>query len=142
MMGDRAIEDIVLAQDALLKHPLTISTDVRLVSVCQLFCIHCKGRFRWCGRTGAHVPPTAQIQQRLGFGRDEKFNEKYIIDVLRDAHSQMDAWQSEWDLVMSAFWTGVSLLILISLSRCAPWGIWLLSFLRGDSARICKPVSQ
>ena len=88
------------------------------------------------------TPPAAQIQQRLGFGRDEKFSEGYIIDVLRDARSQMDAWQSEWDLVMSAFWTGVSLLILISLSRCAPWRIWLLSFFRGDSARICKSVSQ
>lgn len=44
MMGDRAKEDIDLAQEVLLKHPLSVSTDVRLVSTCQLLCIQCKLR--------------------------------------------------------------------------------------------------
>jgi len=44
-----------------------------------------------------------QIHQRLGFDRGEKLNDEYIIDALRDARSQIDAWQSEWDLVMSTF---------------------------------------
>jgi hypothetical protein len=103
MMGDRAKEDINLAREVLLKHPLAVSTDVRLVSMCQLFCIHCKRQFRSYGRTGWLMLPLAQIQQRLGFGRDESFEEKYVVDVLHDARSQIDAWQSEWDLVMSAF---------------------------------------
>lgn len=42
MMGDRAKDYIGLAQDVLLNHPLSISTDVRLVSTCQLLCIQCK----------------------------------------------------------------------------------------------------
>ncbi|KIM31839.1 hypothetical protein M408DRAFT_327253 [Serendipita vermifera MAFF 305830] len=83
MMGDRAKEDIDLARDILLKHPLSVSTDVRLVSTCQLLCIQ------------------YEIHQRLGFDRDEKLKDDYIIAVLHDARTQIDAWQSEWDLVMS-----------------------------------------
>lgn len=39
MMGNNAERHIDLARDTLLKHPLSIPTDVRLVSTCQLLCI-------------------------------------------------------------------------------------------------------
>lgn len=83
MMGDDAKEHIDLARDTLLKHPLSISTDVRLVSTCQLLCIQYR------------------IHQRLGFGRDDRFSDQYTIEVLREARTQIDAWQTEWDAVMS-----------------------------------------
>ncbi|KAG8775935.1 hypothetical protein FRC15_000230 [Serendipita sp. 397] len=83
MMGDNAKEHIDLARDTLLKHPLSIPTDVRLVSTCQLLCIQYR------------------IHQRLDFDRDQIYSNQYIIDVLRDARNQIDAWQSEWDRVMS-----------------------------------------
>jgi hypothetical protein len=56
MMGDRAKEDIGLAQEVLLKHPLSISTDVRLVSTCQLLCIQCKRHFAGVVEQVAYAP--------------------------------------------------------------------------------------
>ncbi|KAG8820325.1 hypothetical protein FRC17_010197 [Serendipita sp. 399] len=83
MMGDNAKEHIDLARDTLLKHPLSIPTDVRLVSTCQLLCIQYR------------------IHQRLDLNREQIHSNQYIIDVLRDARNQIDAWQNEWDRVMS-----------------------------------------
>lgn len=42
-----------------------------------------------------------EIHQRLDFDGEETPNEQYTIGVLREARRQVDAWQNEWDIVMS-----------------------------------------
>lgn len=44
-----------------------------------------------------------KIHQRLDFDGEEAPNEQYTVGVLREARRQVDAWQNEWDIVMSEF---------------------------------------
>jgi hypothetical protein len=80
MRGD---DSIVNARSVLLSHPLSIPTDPRLVSTCELLtlqgCIH--------DSLGRH---------------DEPVDSTRIFNSLREATRLIDAWLQEWDGIMSS----------------------------------------
>ncbi|QRV82372.1 Fungal specific transcription factor domain [Ceratobasidium sp. AG-Ba] len=69
------------ARDILLKHPLSIPTDARLVSTCELMTLQSK------------------IHDSLG-SLDDPVNEDRVIEVLRQSILDLDAWLAEWATIM------------------------------------------
>ncbi|KAG9123641.1 hypothetical protein FRC07_014416, partial [Ceratobasidium sp. 392] len=78
MRGDKSL---IRARDILLKHPLSIPTDARLVSTCELMTLQSK------------------IHDNLG-SLDEPANEDRVIEVLRQSILDLDAWLAEWTSIM------------------------------------------
>ncbi|KAG9080364.1 hypothetical protein FRC06_006683, partial [Ceratobasidium sp. 370] len=78
MRGDKSL---IRARDILLKHPLSIPTDARLVSTCELMTLQSK------------------IHDSLGL-LDEPANEDRVIEVLRQSIIDLDGWLSEWTSIM------------------------------------------
>ncbi|QRW24935.1 Fungal specific transcription factor domain [Rhizoctonia solani] len=78
MKGDKSL---IRARDILLKHPLAIPTDVRLVSTCELMTLQSK------------------IHDRLG-PLDEPVNENQVIETLSQSIVELDAWLAEWTIIM------------------------------------------
>ncbi|KAG8707137.1 hypothetical protein FRC11_007664 [Ceratobasidium sp. 423] len=78
MKGDKSL---IRARDILLKHPLSIPTDARLVSTCELMTLQSK------------------IHDRLG-PLDESVNEDQVIETLAQSIIDLDAWLAEWTRIM------------------------------------------
>ncbi|CAE6342692.1 unnamed protein product [Rhizoctonia solani] len=78
MKGDKSL---IRARDILLKHPLAIPTDARLVSTCELMTLQSK------------------IHDRLG-PLDEPVNEGQVIETLSQSIIELDAWLAEWTSIM------------------------------------------
>ncbi|KAG8687340.1 hypothetical protein FRC09_013551 [Ceratobasidium sp. 395] len=78
MRGDKSL---IRARDILLKHPLSIPTDARLVSTCELMTLQSK------------------IHDNLG-SLDEPANEDRVIEVLKQSILDLDAWLAEWTSIM------------------------------------------
>ncbi|KAG8683933.1 hypothetical protein FRC08_013990 [Ceratobasidium sp. 394] len=78
MRGDKSL---IRARDILLKHPLSIPTDARLVSTCELMTLQSK------------------IHDSLS-PLDEPVDEDRVIEVLRQSIVDLDAWLSEWTSIM------------------------------------------
>ncbi|KAH7330666.1 hypothetical protein B0J17DRAFT_679064 [Rhizoctonia solani] len=78
MKGDKSL---IRARDILLKHPLVIPTDARLVSTCELMTLQSK------------------IHDRLG-PLDEPVNEDRVIETLAQSIIDLDAWLAEWTRIM------------------------------------------
>ncbi|CAE6510564.1 unnamed protein product [Rhizoctonia solani] len=78
MKGDKSL---IRARDILLKHPLVIPTDARLVSTCELMTLQSK------------------IHDRLG-PLDEPVNEDRVIETLAQSIVDLDAWLAEWTTIM------------------------------------------
>ncbi|KDN36432.1 hypothetical protein RSAG8_10824, partial [Rhizoctonia solani AG-8 WAC10335] len=78
MKGDKSL---IRARDILLKHPLAIPTDARLVSTCELMTLQSK------------------IHDRLG-PLDEPVNEDRVIETLAQSIIDLDAWLAEWTGIM------------------------------------------
>ncbi|CAE6450142.1 unnamed protein product [Rhizoctonia solani] len=78
MKGDKSL---IRARDILLKHPLSIPTDARLVSTCELMTLQSK------------------IHDRLG-PLDEPVNEDQVIETLAQSIIDLDAWLAEWTRIM------------------------------------------
>ncbi|KAL5631787.1 hypothetical protein ACGC1H_000001 [Rhizoctonia solani] len=78
MKGDKSL---IRARDILLKHPLAIQTDARLVSTCELMTLQSK------------------IHDRLG-PLDEPVNEDQVIETLAQSIVDLDAWLAEWTRIM------------------------------------------
>ncbi|KAF8731102.1 Fungal specific transcription factor domain, partial [Rhizoctonia solani] len=74
-------DSLIRARDILLKHPLAIPTDVRLVSTCELMTLQSK------------------IHDRLG-PLDEPVNENQVIETLSQSIVELDAWLAEWTIIM------------------------------------------
>ncbi|CUA71267.1 Chromatin modification-related protein eaf-1 [Rhizoctonia solani] len=78
MKGDKSL---IRARDILLKHPLAIPTDARLVSTCELMTLQSK------------------IHDRLG-PLDEPVDEDKVIETLAQSIIDLDAWLAEWTRIM------------------------------------------
>ncbi|KDQ21446.1 hypothetical protein BOTBODRAFT_182777 [Botryobasidium botryosum FD-172 SS1] len=78
MRGDKSLAN---AREILLKHPLSIATDHRLVSTCELLSLQ------------------AKIHEDLG-PHDEPVNEPEIFGKLQEASRVIDDWFTEWDGIM------------------------------------------
>ncbi|CAE7058282.1 unnamed protein product [Rhizoctonia solani] len=78
MKGDKSL---IRARDILLKHPLSIPTDARLVSTCELMTLQSK------------------IHDRLG-PLDEPVDEDKVIETLAQSVIDLDAWLAEWTGIM------------------------------------------
>ncbi|KAG8901440.1 hypothetical protein FRB99_005297 [Tulasnella sp. 403] len=81
MRGDTAITK---AKDILLNHPLSIATDARLVSTCELL-------------TRQADAIHQKLEQCLEVGED-----RLVFTTLQDAVADIDAWLEEWDRRMSS----------------------------------------
>ncbi|KAG8857969.1 hypothetical protein FRB96_005460 [Tulasnella sp. 330] len=79
MQGDAAITD---AKDILLSHPLSIATDARLVSTCDL------------------LTRQSAIHERLQKSQVQS-DDRWIFQTLQEATADIDAWLEEWDIYMS-----------------------------------------
>ncbi|KAG8998596.1 hypothetical protein FRB93_013528 [Tulasnella sp. JGI-2019a] len=79
MQGDAAITE---AKTILLGHPLSIATDARLVSTCDL------------------LTRQSAIHERLQKSQVQS-DDKLIFQTLQEATADIDAWLSEWDAHMS-----------------------------------------
>lgn len=91
------------ARDILLKHPLSIPTDARLVSTCELMTLQSTMHaFFFLLVANGSLFCSGKIHDSLG-PLDEPVNEDRVIETLRQSILDLDAWLAEWTGIMSAF---------------------------------------
>lgn len=99
MRGDTAITQ---AKDILLSHPLSIATDARLVSTCELLTRQSECCLEPLPLAFAYQVRflLGAIHERLQKSQDHT-DDKSIFRTLQEATADIDSWLSEWDVRMS-----------------------------------------
>ena len=97
-MGD--VKGILDAREVLLRHPLSLPTDARLVSTCELLTRQSESN-PTLDSPRSLFACLGQIHEALGQS-DEPLDDLRVCEVLREARLSINAWHTEWDTIMSA----------------------------------------